>query len=59
MATPCKNVNAKTLKYVIIGLVLSSFKGDDCNFIADYYQTAYQAEIHYLTNNINKVLMYF
>lgn len=46
----------RIFKYIIIGLVLSSFMGDDCDFIADYYQTVYQAEIHYLKNENQKAL---
>lgn len=49
-------MNTGILKYIFIGLMLLSFKDEKCDYISDYYQTIYKAEIHYLRNENSKAL---
>lgn len=44
------------IRYLLIGFTLLSFKGEKCDYISDYYQTVYQAEIHYLKNENEEAL---
>lgn len=44
-------------KYIFIYLIIFfGFKSDNCNYISDYYQTVYKAEIHYLKNENQEAL---
>jgi hypothetical protein len=45
------------IKYIFIYVIIFfSFKSDSCNYISDYYQTVYKAEIHYLKNENQEAL---
>lgn len=47
------------IKYILVGIIIFTFKGEKCDYISDYYQTVYQAEIHYLKNENEKALDLF
>lgn len=38
------------IRFLLMGFMIFNFKADSCDYISNYYQTVYLAEIHYLKN---------